>query len=298
MCTYSVFLNPAAAFFQQLLEGGNKEAFLCRMRIKHRTEKRFSHTQKNDACPPKATEFSYLSLSDPVQRAVFPTWSPCTQQPKQTHTAHHLHVEQQIQNKTHTEVTHWKHQSYWNLHEVAYLWWAWFFKKFAQGNVQANRETECWKVFWMCCVWMAGWLCHKASVWSKQSMCFCHQEDWMSTVLATLVILVALNMPMFRPQLSSVQVSNLVKAGLKILLEPRRCAKRTEIITTLPQVVWQWHLFKSFYQLSKGQTSHFRSCSQNEAFFLQGCVTLMQPFIQLCLDQTWCWKLLKRKSRH
>lgn len=36
---------------------------------------------------------------------VFPTHSPFTQQPKQTHTARHLHVEQQIWDEAPREVT-------------------------------------------------------------------------------------------------------------------------------------------------------------------------------------------------
>lgn len=80
--------------------------------------------------------------------------------------------------------------------------------------------------------------CPKLSHWSKQSMCFCHQEDWMSSVPATLGVGVALNVPVFGPQPSSVHRdetgSGLVKEGLKHLFEPHVCRvhQKTNITET------------------------------------------------------------------
>lgn len=89
--------------------------------------------------------------------------------------------------------------------------------------------TWFWKIFKF--TEQAESYCREASNWSKQSMCFCHQGDWMSSFPASLRVLGFLNVPVFLSQPSSVQKDEkhfcLIKVGLEILCEQQMCADKT-----------------------------------------------------------------------
>ena len=224
-------------------------------------------TQEKDfhACSAKATDHSYLPLIDRNRvEKLFPQ-SAVTQQHKQTHTAHHVHVELQSLDGTHWELIHWNIRAT----ETLKAFWYYVFKKklkkrkkpqqgmrgLVHGGCRKLYVTEWWKHLNVLGARQShlGSLAHTAhmflSSWGLYALSACYLWSFCcfehANVQATTSIKTD-RWKRFSP----------VKVAVFIFCVPHMCAEKTKHPNTSKSIVCtnETPPVQSFTQVNQGKT--------------------------------------------